>query len=74
MYWRREYAGLQLTQLSHHARHISLQSFCSNAYNQQYDVTADDQRFVMVRNLPRAEGEVIVVENFFEELKSRVGN
>ena len=34
----------------------------------------DDQRFVMVRNLFRAEGEVIVVEDFFEELKAKVGN
>ncbi len=41
----------------------------------QYDITPDDQRFVMVRNLGAQEaGELIVVENFFEELKAKVGN
>ncbi len=38
--------------------------------------TDDDQRFVMIRNrgVSRAGGELIVVENFFEELKATVGN
>ncbi len=41
-----------------------------------YDITSDDQRFLMVRPY-QGEGEaaateVIVVENFFEELKERV--
>ncbi len=35
----------------------------------------DDQRFVMIRNLGGQEAsELIVVENFFEELKAKVGN
>ena len=38
-----------------------------------YDVTADDQRFVMIR-LPDESSELIVVENFLEELKGRVPN
>ncbi len=38
-----------------------------------YDVTADDQRFVMIR-LPDESSELIVVENFFEELKRLVPN
>ena len=48
-------------------------------YNQHqlYDVTPDDQRFVMVRR-GGGEGnndtELIVVENFFEELRQRLGN
>ena len=43
--------------------------------HQQYDVTPDDQRFVMIRNLGGTDaGELIVVENFFEELKAKVGN
>ncbi len=41
----------------------------------QYDVTPDDQRFVMIRNRgAEEENELIVVENFFEELKAKVGN
>jgi Tol biopolymer transport system component len=40
-----------------------------------YDVTPDDQRFIMVRDVGRPEPvEVILVENFFEELKQKVGN
>ncbi len=41
----------------------------------QYDVAPDDQRFVMIRNRGVEEtGELIVVENFFEELRAKVGN
>jgi len=41
-----------------------------------YDITPNDQRFVMIR--VQGEGvqddvQLIVVENFFEELKERVG-
>ncbi len=49
------------------------------AGNNFYDITSDDERFLMVRAYEGdadAEGpatEVIVVENFFEELKERVG-
>ncbi|MEE8147578.1 MAG: hypothetical protein V3T24_08245, partial [Longimicrobiales bacterium] len=44
-----------------------------------YDVTTDDQRFLMAR-VPQAETgdsdvpQLILVKNFFEELKQRVGN
>lgn len=41
------------------------------------DVTSDDQRFVMIRILnqsPDAVGRVILVENWFEWLKERVGS
>jgi serine/threonine-protein kinase len=53
---------------------FSTQGYRSAFTHQFYDVTADDQRFVMIRN-PGAEevGELIVVENLFEELKERVG-
>ena len=39
-----------------------------------YDITSDDQRFLMVRPYEgeATATEVIVVENFFEELKERV--
>ena len=41
-----------------------------------YDVGPDDERFVMVRNRsdPEGMGQIVVVENFFEELKAKVGN
>ncbi len=45
----------------------AIQRMCS------YDVTPDDQRFVMIRERADA-GELIAVENFFEELKAKVGN
>ncbi len=42
---------------------------------QFYDVTPDDQRFVMIRRRDAGDAsEVILVQNFFEELKSKVGN
>jgi len=42
----------------------------------RYDVSRDDQRFIMFRTVGIGEGpsELIVVENFFEELKAKVGN
>ena len=44
-----------------------------------YDVTTDDQRFLMARVPQAVDGErdvpqLILVKNFFEELKERVGN
>ncbi len=49
-------------------------------YNGTYDITPDDQRFVMMR-LPEDGGTgdtrapvLVFVENFFEELKAKVGN
>ncbi len=54
---------------------FSVQGFRSTPFHQFYDVTPDDQRFVMIRNLGGQEAsELIVVENFFEELKAKVGN
>ena len=39
-----------------------------------YDVFPDDQRFIMVRNVGGVEeAEVILIENFFEELKDKMG-
>jgi serine/threonine-protein kinase len=54
---------------------FSTQGYRSRFTHQFYDVTADDQRFVMIRNRGAEEvGELIVVENFFEDLKAKVGN
>jgi Tol biopolymer transport system component len=38
-----------------------------------YDVTPDAKRFVMIRSAGHPRDEMIVVENFFEELKQKVG-
>ena len=56
---------------------FSIQGY-SAPYNQHqlYDVTPDDQRFVMIRLVGGEadnDTELIVVENFFEELKAKVG-
>ena len=51
---------------------FSIQEYASSGSHQQYDVTPDGQRFVMIRN--RGTGERTLVENFFEELKAKVGN
>ncbi len=37
-----------------------------------YDVTPDDQRFLMLRRVEFAVGELILVQNFFEELRQMV--
>ena len=39
-----------------------------------YDVTADDQRFLMIRLGTEYAGDLILVQNWFEELKAKVGN
>jgi Tol biopolymer transport system component len=41
---------------------------------QQYDVALDGQRFVMIREMAGVAGDVVYVENWFEELKAKVGN
>ena len=39
-----------------------------------YDVMADDQRFLMIRlGGSGYVGDLIMVQNFFEELKAKVG-
>ena len=42
---------------------------------QNYDVTANGQRFLMVQTLdptPEPQTELVLVQNWFEELKARV--
>ena len=50
---------------------FSLAGFRANGSHQYYDVTPDDDRFVFVRGVAGSR-RLIVVENFFEELKERV--
>ena len=44
--------------------------------HRRYDITPNDQRFVMIRNVPlarEAQTAPVLVLNFFEELKAKVG-
>ena len=54
---------------------FSVDGFLTAPNRHQYDVAPDDQRFVFLRFTSEEDPtEVIVVENWFEELKERVGN
>ena len=51
--------------------------FLPAGFLQNYDVTADGQRFLMVRALdptPEPQTELVLVQNWIEELKARVPN
>jgi serine/threonine-protein kinase len=52
---------------------FSATDYDSYAYHPQYDVTADDQRFVMLKDVTAESHELVLVLNWFEELKQRVG-
>jgi hypothetical protein len=42
--------------------------------HRMFDITSDDQRFLMIRAIPASGAEIILVENFFEDVKAKVGN
>ncbi len=52
---------------------FSVQGYREAANRQQYDVASDDRRFVMIRDTATDPGQLVYVENFFEELKAKVG-
>jgi tRNA A-37 threonylcarbamoyl transferase component Bud32/WD40 repeat protein len=47
--------------------------YVARAFPAQYAVSRDDRRFLMIRPLPIAPDELVVVENWFQELQSRLG-
>ena len=54
---------------------FSATEFRSTAAEPRYDVTPDDERFIMIRQTGETgAGEIIVVVNWFEELRQRVGS
>ncbi|MFB3112403.1 MAG: hypothetical protein ACE10G_10255, partial [Gemmatimonadales bacterium] len=56
---------------------FSAQPYLASVLHRMYDITPNDQRFVMIRvqaEAGRDDTQLIVVENFFEELKAKVGN
>ena len=54
---------------------FSVRPYLSSQFHPFYDVTPDGQ-FLMVRseNGDPQDGDLILVENWFEELKTKVGN
>jgi serine/threonine-protein kinase len=53
---------------------FSVADYYSRETRQQYAVGFNDQRFVMLRKVETEDFEWVLVLNFFEELKQRVGN
>ena len=52
---------------------FSATEYLADNRRHQYDVTPDDERFIMLRPVGGGdEGELILVLNFFEELRARV--
>lgn len=46
--------------------------FLSNQFITQYDVSLDDRRFLMIRPVAdNAPNKLVVVDNWFEELKAK---
>ena len=59
--------------LSEHVLFSTAEYLYPNAQH-NYAVSHDDQRFVMLKQVSAPDVEVMLVFNFFEELKQRVGN
>jgi serine/threonine-protein kinase len=56
-------------------RALFADTFVRNLASPFYDVAPDDQRFVMIRDAAGDDlGQIVIVENFSEELKERVSN
>ncbi|MFC1639208.1 LpqB family beta-propeller domain-containing protein [Gemmatimonadota bacterium] len=53
---------------------FSAAEYVLDFWQRGYDVSGDDQRFLMLKQLSGENTELIMVLNFFEELKQRVGN
>ena len=54
---------------------FSMADYLPSNGNPLYDVTPDDQRFMMLRIMDQGDdAELILVQNFFEELKRLVPN
>jgi len=62
--------------MGEHQTLFSARAYLSDVYHQLYDVSPDGRRFVMIRAPGGGDDdlELIVVENFFEELKAKVRN
>ena len=48
--------------------------YLSDNYHRAYDVALDGERFIMAQSAEVASGDLVLVINWFEELKAKVGN
>ena len=54
---------------------FSVERYEADVFDRNYDVTRDDQRFLMIRqDVGQNDGELILVLNWLEEVKREVGN
>ena len=53
---------------------FSMAGFHTDPNHAVYDLSPDDERFVMLRHGKMDPGELIWIQNWFEELKEKVGN
>jgi len=53
---------------------FSAANYAPLQFNRAYDVSLDDTRFVMIRQETTTTGDLVLVQNWFEELRNRVGN
>ncbi len=53
---------------------FSVKDYVGFIYRRMYDIAPDDRRFVMLRRIVSYDNELlVVVENFADELKARMG-
>src|SRR2546427_568742 len=57
------------------AEHVlfSARDYMGNPLNRSYAVSPDDRSFLFLRHKPGAQSQLIIVTNWFEELKAKVG-
>ena len=57
------------------AEHVlfSARDYVANPLNRSYAVSPDDRSFLFLRHKPGAQSQLIMVTNWFEELKAKVG-
>ena len=53
---------------------FSTRAYETEATHRGYDVSLDDQRFLMIAERTVTEGELVIVKNLHRELKAKVGN
>jgi Tol biopolymer transport system component len=51
---------------------FSVEEYRRHATHRAYDLMPDDQHFLMIRGGPTALGDLVIVDNWFEELKAKL--
>jgi hypothetical protein len=60
-------------EMGRHQELFQLRDMFGGRHVRPYAVAPDDQRFLVIVNSP-ARGDLVVVENWFEELRATAGN